>query len=306
MNILMRRKASSLLQKSTDAPLSPQEKQLLQDYLETEEGQNYAKLHQQLTEWQPGMDDNHFDHQHLRQATRKIDQEVQRKRRTRRNWRMGQTVMGVTAVIALIIVGISWIQVRQQVGLEPTLSQPIATATPPVGMKPVDLRSTTPLYNGRTIAKAEESANFPLHLPTWLVDDIIFKAADYYPKENSVEILAAQKNPDGNWGAIWILSQAKLKPETTTKSLPTFFNPFSTTTFDIEHIIRQEITKEGEQALYEQEFWSISNGFYGYNVSRLSWETDEKRFFLTIMEQDEYTEASTMVELLTNMRIETP
>jgi hypothetical protein len=306
MNFLTRRQAHTLLQKATDTTLTTQEQQLLQSYLQTEEGQTYARLHQQLSDWHPEMDDEIFDHKQLRQATRKIDEEVQRRRRTRRSMRTGQTILGVTAVIALIIIGISWLQIRNQVSLEPTLSQPVVTVTPPAGMEPVDLHNVSPYYSGRTVTKAEEAAGYSLHLPTWQITDFVFKAADYYPETKSVELLSAEKISSSIWGSIWVLGQAKLTDESTKEPLPTFYNPYGTNTFKVDAISRQEITIDGQPAIYEQEYWFLSNNFYKYYVSRVSWEAEGKRFFLAILDEDEYVEPAKMLEIITNMRLETP
>lgn len=306
MNFLSRRKARTLLQNAKDTRLTPSEQQLLQTYLQTDEGRIYAKLNQQLTESQPEMDEEHLDYQHLRQAARKINQEVQRKRRTRRKLQVGQTVVGITAVFALIIIGIGWLQTRRQVTLEPMLSQAVIvpTLTPPAGMAPVDLRSVTPYYSTRTVAIAEEAAGFTLHLPTWLAKNMAIKAVDYYPEENSVELLTAQKKGSEMMGPYWILSQAKLSTDPVKKPLRTVFNPFSPYSYKIMNATQEEISIDGKPATFEQEFWTTSGGIYGYFVSRVSWETDKKRFFLTIMDSQKYTEASTMLEFLTNMRLE--
>ena len=144
--------------------------------------------------------------------------------------------------------------------------------TAPAGMDPVDLtQRSIPITMAERFPKQKKKQDLHSICPPGLSQKSSSKPLTTTPRnQQRRDAICTRGQTTGEWGAIWVLGQAELTPETTGKKLPIYFNPFSHEAISTSNqSTQQEITiGEGITAVYtSKNSWSISNGFYGYKTS---------------------------------------
>lgn len=221
--------ATYLVDQALRRRLSPTEQAQLESYLQTNEGQRYARVHTHLlSHLRLEMEDDALNQLQLKQLAKGIDAKVQTRRKRRRVVQVTQSFALASAVILLMIITIPRLmRLQTPAPLEPTVAavaqtliptaEPTATipptATLPTDYRLLDLRTaeTNPLKSltvnpyVNSIDKVEELAGFPLRLPTQAHKSFYFIGSTFNDETNSAEIVLSQKV--GLEEPLWILSQ---------------------------------------------------------------------------------------------------